>query len=314
MRKPRAVSVAWDYFGLKTNKNGTIVVTEEQKPVCQTCHRSVPAKGGNTSNLMAHLKEHHPELYAEALLSQKSSKDGISGSKQNVTKPAEAAGMPKQPTIIDLVEMSKKYNSNSHQALELNRAVTYFIAKDAQPFYTIERPGFRAMVAKLNPRYELPGRKYFVEHQLPQLYNEVKTKIVIPKLEEAAHLSVTTDMWTSNSNSPFMSFTVHFIDSAWHLQSLCLDTVPLFSDHMGQNIAIAFQDVLGNWNISMSRVTASTTDNGSNFVAAFGSIECEWLSCFGHNLNLALSKAIQMNHVQRCIRKCHLFIEVFSRS
>ena len=64
----------------------------------------------------------------------------------------------------------------------------------------------------------------------------------------------------------------------------------------------------------MSHVTASTTDNGSNFVAAFGSIECEWLSCFGSNLNLAVSKAIQIDRVQRCIRKWHLLIEVVSCS
>ena len=50
-------------------------------------------------------------------------------------------------------------------------------------------------------------------------------------------------MWTSNSNTLFISFnTVHYIDSIWHLQSLCLDTVTLFSDHMGQNIAEDFQD------------------------------------------------------------------------
>ena len=71
------------------------------------------------------------------------------------TKPAEAASMPKQPTIVNIVEMSKKYNSN--HVLELNRAVAYFITKDAQPFYTVERPGFRAMVAKLNLLYKLPG-------------------------------------------------------------------------------------------------------------------------------------------------------------
>ena len=47
---------------------------------------------------------------------------------------AEASGTPKQPTIIDIVEISKKYNFNSPQALKLNRAVAYFIAKDAQPF------------------------------------------------------------------------------------------------------------------------------------------------------------------------------------
>ena len=195
MRKPRAVSVVWDYFGLKTNENGIIIITEEQKPVCRTFHRSVPAKGGNTSNLMAHLKEHHPELYTEAMSSQWSSRDGIIGTKKNVkVKSAKASSTPKQPTIIDIVEISRKYNSNSPQTLELNRAVAYFITKDTQPFYIVERSRFRAMMAKFNPQYELPGRKYFVEHQLPQLYNEVKTKIVIPKQEEAAHLSATIDL------------------------------------------------------------------------------------------------------------------------
>ena len=66
---------------------------EQQKPVCQTCHSSVPAKGGNTSNLMAYLKEHHPELYTEAMSSQKSSRDGMIGTKKKVkAKPAEASG------------------------------------------------------------------------------------------------------------------------------------------------------------------------------------------------------------------------------
>ena len=54
VRKPQTVRVVWEYFDLKTNKNGTVIITEEQKPVCQTCHRSVPAKGGNMSNLMAY--------------------------------------------------------------------------------------------------------------------------------------------------------------------------------------------------------------------------------------------------------------------
>ena len=83
------------------------MVTEEQKPICQTYNRSVPAKGGNMSNLMVYLKEHYPELHAEAILSQQSSKDGTSGTKNSVkvTKPAEASSStPKQPTKIDIVE------------------------------------------------------------------------------------------------------------------------------------------------------------------------------------------------------------------
>ena len=169
-------------------------------------------------------------------------------------------------------------------------------------------------MAKLNPRYELPGQKYFVEHQFPHLYNEVKENIVIPKLAQASHFAVTTDLWTSNSNSPFMSFTVHFIDFNWHLQSLCLDTVAIFQDHTGKNIAEAFQDVLGNWGRSISSVVATTTDNGSNFVAEFAMLLCEWLSCFGHNPNLAVMKAVNIDRVQQVVKKCHSLIEVFSRS
>ena len=67
VKKPRAVSVVWSYFGLKADDRGIPVSGEEQKPVCRACNRSIPAKGGNTTNLMAHLKEHHPDLHAEAL-------------------------------------------------------------------------------------------------------------------------------------------------------------------------------------------------------------------------------------------------------
>ena len=54
-----------------------------------------------------------------------------------------------QPTITDTIEATKKFNAKSPQALELNRAVAYFIAKDELPFYTVEKLGFRALVAKL---------------------------------------------------------------------------------------------------------------------------------------------------------------------
>ena len=90
-----------------------------------------------------------------------------------------------------------------------------------------------------------------------------------------------------------MSFTVHLVDLEWYLQAFCLDTVPLFDDHTGQNIREAFQDILTNWNLSMDQV-----------VAAFSCIYSEWLSYFGQNLNLVISKALQIDSVQRCIKKC----------
>ena len=101
---------------------------------------------------MNHLKEHHAELYTEALSAQKEN-----SSRQNSQLASSSQPPPDQPTITDAIEATKKFSAKSPRALELNKAVAYFIAKDEQPFYTVEKPGFRALVAKLNPRYELPG-------------------------------------------------------------------------------------------------------------------------------------------------------------
>ena len=131
-----------------------------------------------------------------------------------------------QRILREALLAGNKFAANSPKAIELNKAVTYFIAKDAQPFSTVEKPGFKRMISKLNPRYQLPSRRYFVEHEIPQLYSEIKEKTVVPKLLEAKHFAVTTDFWTSITRVPFMSFTVHYIDNDWILRSYCLDTVP----------------------------------------------------------------------------------------
>ena len=61
--------------------------------------------------------------------------------------------------IKEVLLASNKYIANSPQAIELNKAVTYFIAKEAQPFSLVEKPGFKRMVSKLNPRYQLSSHK-----------------------------------------------------------------------------------------------------------------------------------------------------------
>jgi len=65
----------------------------------------------------------------------------------------------------------------------------------------------------------------------------------------------------------------------------------LYEDHTGENIAAAMQDVLDNRNLDASKLVATTTDNGSNYIATFNSLRWTCVSCFGHNLNLAVSKA-----------------------
>ena len=66
-----------------------------------------------------------------------------------------------------------------------------------------------------------------------------------------------------------MSFTIHFIDSAWNLKPYCLGTIHLGDEHSGENIAAAITELLNDWELNADHLVATTTDNGTNMVAAF---------------------------------------------
>ena len=59
---------------------------------------------------------------------------------------------------------------------------------------------------------------------------------------------------------------------------------------------------------------AATTDNGSNVVAAFNTLNLLRISCFGHNLDLAIKKGLNITQIQRALGRCHSLVELFHRS
>ena len=147
VKKTRVKSVIWNYFGVKGDESSKPVKEDINKPVCKLCKKPVPAKRSNTTNLFRHLQDYHPEAYGE-----------IVPSSSKVSKPKQ-----KQPTIQQIISKTKKYDTKSTRACELNKAVAYYLNKDMQPLYAMERPGFKKLVAKLDPKYTLLSRNYFSE-------------------------------------------------------------------------------------------------------------------------------------------------------
>ena len=108
--------------------------------------------------MFAHLRDVHPLLYKEAMKTKEAS-----------TRPTSSTYRDhKQPTLQSVIEHGMHYDTKSVQAQQINHAIAYFLAKDMQPYNTVEKPGFKAMVAKLNPRYKIPSRKHFVEQEIPR--------------------------------------------------------------------------------------------------------------------------------------------------
>ena len=137
VKKKNTKSIVWERFALSATEDGKVLENEQDRPICRLCGRGVQAKGSNTTNLYQHLREHHPLIYAET-------------APKLASKKGESSNSTSQMTLVDTIAKSAKYGSHSTQAKELNRAVTYYIAKDAVPISTVDKPGFRLMVSKLN--------------------------------------------------------------------------------------------------------------------------------------------------------------------
>ena len=159
--KPKTMSAVWNYFGIKSDSLGNPLTSEIEKPVCKLCQKPIPAKGSNTSNLFKHLENNHPEEFVEARRA----------SKGRMKQPT------RQPTITEAIDKLKPYPANSSRAQELNRAGASFIASEMQPYQIVEKPGFKKMINKLDPKYHLPTRKYFSHNEIPRMYTEMVKRV-----------------------------------------------------------------------------------------------------------------------------------------
>ena len=235
---------------------GQIVGENQHHPMCCKCGAVVRAKDGNTSNLFQHPRDHHADLFA-------SNSTGFGASESNTKT---------QQTIQSSLARSTKYPRGSPQAKELTCAITYYLAKDAMPIYTVEKAGFQRIVSKLDHRYEITSRKVFSSQEIPLLYLHIRND-VMTQLKQMKHYAMTTDLWTSGACDPYLTLTIHYIDGEWSLKSKCLDTIALFADHTGNNIADCLTDIVFNWELEMKNVVAATTDSGSNVITAFRTLD-----------------------------------------
>ena len=72
------------------------------------------------------------------------------------------------------------------------------------------------------------------------------------ELKTIDHYSATSDLWSSGTSEPYMSYTIHFIDEMWHLQNRCRQALYLPQHHNADNIAEALASTLDNWNLDPS--------------------------------------------------------------
>ena len=122
---------------------------------------------------------------------------------------------------------------------ELTDSITYCLAKDMLPLHNVEKKGFRLLVERLDPQYDLPSSKYFSNTAIPGLFEKTKEN-VFANLQIAEYVSATMDMWSSEL---YLCFTLHYIGKEWNLQSTFAVSFPPTAD----NLAEALKETLTEW-------------------------------------------------------------------
>jgi hypothetical protein len=220
----------------------------------------------------------------------------------------QRAGVGRQAVMSNYVTL------DSAAANRCTRAVTRFLACETMPHNLVEREGFRKMVTALNPRYELPHRKFFANNSIPALYNEVREQLGRLMKVEAQFVALTTDAWTSAATQPFVAVTCHFIDTNWNLKSVCLACSLLTESHTAENLAENMRNVLNDWSLNVANVTCCTTDNAANVVNSITYLKVCHLPCFGHTVNIGVNHALDRPDVKEVITKVHAIQRLFSHS
>lgn len=299
--KPNTVSPIWAHFGFEADDNGQPVNLD--KAVCRICRTKVSVSRGNTTNLRSHLRINHPVAFA-----------GL-GSTSSTPTLATTSGQQRQLGVSEAFARGAKYQRGSNQWRALTDSVTRYLVEEMVPFRTVEKPAFKAMLHTFDKQYVLPDRKYFSQTAIPEKYLSVKDGI-IQDLKYVDYFSVTTDMWSSVNMMPYMSLTIHYLSANWELKSKCLETVFTPESHTGDNLAEALRSSFQEWSLDERKLVCITTDNGANIVAAVRKLGWTWLSCFGHNLHLAVTNSMksEKDRTARAMGVCRNLVTAFSQS
>ncbi|XP_018956243.2 E3 SUMO-protein ligase ZBED1-like [Cyprinus carpio] len=168
------------------------------------------------------------------------------------------------------------------------------------------------MIHKLDPRYNIPSRKYFSKKALPAMYEECRGRVQT-SLSMADFYASTADMWSSRTTEPYISLTVHYITSDWSLNSCCIQT-SFFPDDHTENIASGLKQFLQEWNLHEEKQVCRTTDSGANIVKAATLNMWTRLFCFGHCLHIAIERSMRDTRIDRPVGVCKKIVSVFLHS
>ena len=148
--------------------------------------------------------------------------------------------------------------------------VAEYIIDDMLPLSTVESPAFRKLVCMLFSSsaqcVELPNRKS-ISLYLQNAY-ELMVKKIKEVLEGVSQVSTTADVWMAHRKS-YLGMTIHWIEQkSLKQRKAAIACIRIIGCHTYDVIAAKIEEVHRNFRL-IGKISATVTDNESNFIKAF---------------------------------------------
>ncbi|XP_071993989.1 E3 SUMO-protein ligase ZBED1 isoform X1 [Engystomops pustulosus] len=306
---PRAKSKVWKYFGFDTNAEGCIM--QWKKIYCRICMAQI-AYSGNTSNLSYHLEKNHPDEFCEFVKSNTEQMREAFATAFSKLKP-EASQQVVQETFI-----LKSNHTFDKKQLEVSSAVVNLICEGMFPASILDEPTFKALLKTMDPRYEIPSRKYICSRVLPEKYHTVRD-VILKDLVDVLWCGISTDMWKSESqNRSYVTLFVHFLapgsSNYFSLGSRCLKTLEVPEENKAEAITRVLYETFIEWGIS-SKVSGVTTDYSKDIIKACSLLDIPIdMPCVGQTFNKGIQQAFQLPKLSALLSRCRKLLEYFQQS
>ncbi|KAL0228053.1 hypothetical protein RCL1_004196 [Eukaryota sp. TZLM3-RCL] len=151
----------------------------------------------------------------------------------------------------------------------LDKLVDY-IVDSYSSFASVKKKSFLRLISTINPEVKVPSRKV-LRGLTVRKFEEKRESIKRLLNSIESNISLTTDMWTSCSNDPYICVVAHYITNDYSLQSVLLDIQSLEHPHTDVAIAQKLREITEFFGIQQ-RIESFTTDNAGNIVNAVDSI------------------------------------------
>ncbi|KAF7286699.1 hypothetical protein GWI33_004325 [Rhynchophorus ferrugineus] len=333
MSKDRKRSMVWHFFHFTREKHFVR---------CKICKKEYKYFK-NTTNLKCHLERLHPDsLLISPIKREESDEEFEIASTSNSQQSGKTAKAFKilatttctststpigigQTTItplkesINLKKMRLLGPSSSDNELpefqirDLNMALVKMVVSDYQPLRIVEDKGFQEFVKKLNPLYSMPTRKRLTTQLIPEYYQSEVEKLQ-QKLSPVEYVSVTTDLWISDTTNHYVTVSVHFLENS-ELRSNVLQTNEVRGNQNSSEIAEELQDIFNNWNINDKIVTV-VSDNSENIKSSIiDYLQRDYIPCLAQALNVSVNEGLNQNgDLNLIIEKCRHIVEYFKQN